>query len=439
MSDLPRGPRSAIGAMFAYLRDPIGCLVPLAREHGDPFLFPGKPPMVCTGDPECIKAIYTADPDTFEPAGQDLADIIGRRSMILLGGAPHRRLRRLMMPPFHGARMRAYGELIRRLTESRTASWQQGQKVAVLPAAQQISLDVILQAVFGVTEPGRMEALGRLLLEITNGISPLIAIFPWLRHEFGGVGPYASFLRRKRRLHEALGELIAAARASGPREDILSMLLAARGEDGEALDDEEIRDQLVLLVFAGHETTAIAIAWACYALHRPENAEALERLRAELDGAAGADAEALARLPYLDAVCNETLRRYPLAPAPAPRKLLKPLTMKGYELPAGISVGAGIGLVHFREELYPEPLRFRPERFLERSFSPFEFIPFGGGARRCLGAGLAAYELRLVVATLLQRFRMRLASPRPDKGAVRAANVGPAGRIDVIIEERRPA
>src|SRR5262249_24148781 len=162
------------------------------------------------------------------------------------------------------------------------------------------------------------------------GISPLLALFPSLRREFGGIGPYASFLRRRRRLYTALDGLIAASRSAGPRQDILSPLVQARGEDGRPLSDEEIRDQLVLLVFAGHETTAISIAWACYALLRPENAGALERLTAELATLGeDADAEAVAKLPYLDAVCQETLRRWPLAPAPAPRRLLRPFALKG--------------------------------------------------------------------------------------------------------------
>lgn len=437
MSTLPPGPRTSLGFMLRYLRDPIRCMVPLAREYGDPVLFPGKNPIVFTGDPAGIKAIHGADPDTFEPLNQDLGVFIGARSLILLGGTEHRRARKLMAPPFHGARMRAYGEQIVRLTGQRTAAWQPGQRVSMLDALQHISLDVILQAVFGVTDPARMADLSKLLLEITNGISPIIALVPALRREFGGVGPYAGFMRRRQRLHAQLDALIAAGRAAGPREDILSLLLAARYEDGEPMPDDEIRDQLVLLVFAGHETTAIAIAWAFDALHRPDNAAALERLRAEL-AALGPDPDpaALEKQPYLDAVCQETLRRFPIAPAPAPRKLLRPFELMGYTLPAGMAVCPAIGVAHFREETYPEPMRFRPERFLERQFSPFEFLPYGGGARRCLGAAMASYEMKLVLATLLRRFRLRLESLRPDHGAVRAANAGPARGVRMIVEER---
>jgi cytochrome P450 len=437
MSTLPPGPRSQLRILYAYFRDPIGCMLPFAKEFGDPFLIQGKPPVVFTGDPAGIKAIYTADPDTFEPLNQDFGEFIGARSLILAKGAEHKRARKLMMPPFHGARMRAYGEGMCRLTEERAKDWQVGQTVPMLDEMQEISLDVILQAVFGVTERAQMTELAKLLLEITNGISPLIAVFPALRREFGGIGPYASFKRRHRRLHEHLDKLIAARREAGPREDILSLLLAARDEDGQPMPDDEIRDQLILLVFAGHETTAIAIAWALYGLHQPENAAVLSRLRDELAALGPSpDPDALAKQPYLEAVCQETLRRHPLAPAPSPRKLLRPFDLMGYTLPAGMGVAAAIGIAHFREEVYPEPMRFRPERFLERQFSPFEFLPYGGGARRCLGAAMASFELKLVLGTLLRRFRLRLASLKPDKGKVRAANAGPARGVKMIIEER---
>ena len=434
---LPPGPRSALWSLLRYARDPIGCMVPMVREYGDPFTFPGKVPLVCVGEPEGIRAIYTAEPDTFEPLNRDLGAFIGERSVILQAGAEHRRARKLMMPPFHGARMRAYGAQIVRLTEQRTQAWRAEQRVRSLTTLQEISLDVILQAVFGVTEPERMATLGVLLHELTNGISPLVAMFPGLRREFGGVGPWARFVARRERLDAQLRELIAAGRAAGPREDILSLLLAARGEDGAPMSDEEIRDQLVLLVVAGHETTALSMAWGLYALHRPENVACLARLREELAGLpAAADPEKIAKLPYLSAVCDETLRRYPLAPAPSPRKLLRPLTVGAYTLPAGVGVVAAIGVAHFRAQAYPEPLVFRPERFLERMPSPFEFLPYGGGARRCLGAALASYEMKLVLATLLRRFALRLASNRPEGARVRAANAGPARGVPMVVERR---
>ncbi|WP_170319231.1 cytochrome P450 [Polyangium spumosum] len=434
MGTLPPGPRSSLPSLVRYLRDPIGCMQPLTKAYGATVTFPGKPALVMTGDPAGIKAIYTADPDTFAPLNQDLGVFIGPRSLILAGGAEHKRARKLMMPPFHGARMRAYGEQMVRLAAQRAEAFQVGQTLTMTELLQELSLDVILQVVFGVTERAAMKTLGALLLEITNGISPLLALVPALRHEFGGVGPYARFLARRRRLHAALDDLIQKGRAARPREDVLSLLLAARAEDGSPMDDEEIRDQLLLLVVAGHETTAIAMAWALYALHRPENAAALGRLRDELATLGPEPApEELAKLSYLEAVCNETLRRYPLAPAPAPRKLLRPFELLGYDLPAGVGVVPAISVAHFREDVYPDPMRFSPERFLDRTYSPFEFLPYGGGARRCLGAAMASHEMKLVLGTLLRRHHFRLASPKPDPGAVRAANAGPRYGVKMIV------
>ena len=428
-------------SMLRYLRDPMFCMLPLAQKYGDPFTFPGKPAMVCCGDPASIKAIYSADPETFQPLLQEMAVFLGRHSVLLTSGAGHRRARKLMMPPFHGARMRAYGEIMAQLAEQHTATWAVGQEVKIYEVAKHISLDVILQAVFGLSAPARRAEVGRLVLDLLNGISPLIALFPSLRRDFGGVGPFAGFVRRQRLLNAQLDSLIAEARAAGPREDILSLLVQARDEEGQPMSDEEVRDQLLVLVVAGHETTAISLAWAFYALHRPENAAALERLRADLGalGPAGEveiEIEKLDKLPYLEAVCQETLRRYPLAPAPSPRKLLRPLEVAGFTLPAGIAVTAAIGVAHFREEVYPEPLRFNPDRFLERKFTPFEYLPYGGGARRCIGAAMASYELRLVLGTLLRRFRLRAASSKVDEGKLRAANVGPATDVRMIVEAR---
>lgn len=437
MSALPPGPRSALWSLYRYVRDPVYCMVPLAKKYGETFTFPGKPPLVCAGDPASIKAIYTADPDSLAPLNTTLGEFIGPRSLILLAGAEHRKARKLMSPPFHGARMRAYGETIVRLAEQRSADWRPGQTIDMIEAAQKISLDVILQTIFGVTEPEKMATLAKSLIDITQKFSPLIAMVPALRREFGGIGPYAAYARRRRELYAQLDALIAAGKAAGPREDILSLLLAARDEEGRPMPDDEVRDQLILLVFAGHETTALTIGWAMYALHRPENAAVLERLRAEL-AALGPEPSpaALDKQEYLAAVLDETLRRFPLAPAPNPRKLLRPLELPGCTVPAGVAVAPAIGIAHFREEAYPEPMTFRPERFIGKQFTPFEFLPYGGGARRCLGAALAGYEMRLVVGTLIRRFRFRAASLKPDHGKVRAVNAGPSYGARVVVEER---
>jgi cytochrome P450 family 110 len=411
-------------------------MVPIAKEYGDPFALPGSPTTIVTGDPVGIKAIYSAEPDSFAPLNQDMAVFLGQHALILQSGAEHKRSRRLMMPPFHGQRMRSYGETMFRLTRGLTDSWTKGNEVSVYDVAQRISLDVIMQVIFGVRDPAKKEELAGNIIALLNGISPLLALFPSLQREFGGIGPYASFRRLQLALYDNLNALIQAARKAGSNDDILNMLIEARYEGEKPLTDEEIRDQLLLMVVAGHETTGISLAWALYSLHRPENAEKLEKLRAELDTLGkDFDLAAMDKLPYLEAVCQETLRRYPIAPAPSPRKLLNHMDFMGYSLEPGMGVTVAIGLVHFREDIYPEPWKFLPERFLEKKFSPFEYVPYGGGARRCLGAAMASYEMRLVLGTILKRFRLRLASLKPDNGKVRAANVGPATDVRMIVEE----
>jgi cytochrome P450 len=432
---LPPGPSSLLLAMPAYLRDPIGWGPAAARRYGDTFTLPGATPLVITGDPAGIKQIYGADPDTFTPHVDNMEFLLGGGSLILVGGAAHRRLRRLLAPPFQGARMRAYGRAILDRCAAATSTWREGQTVAVHHLAQRISLDIILSAVFGVHDPAAMAELAQRLHSFVDRVSPLIVLFPALRRELGGVGPYAAFTRRRRELFAAFDRRIAEAREHPPGDDMLSLLVHTRDEEGRSMSDQEIREQLLLFVVAGHETTAIAVAWAVYALHRPENRHALDRLRAELHPLGPApEPDALAALPYLDAVCQEALRRYPLALAPSPRRLLRPFELMGHTLQPGVAVAAAIGVAHLRELTFEGALAFRPERFLDRKYSPFEFLPYGGGARRCLGAPLASYELRLIVGALLAGRRLRLASQRPDRGRVRAANVGPAHGVRVIVE-----
>lgn len=434
MDDLPPGPRGSLWTMVQYFRDPNGVMPRMAERYGDPFTLRGNPSIVFTGDPAGIKAIYSADPDTFAVTNKDMEMLLGSQSLILIEGQEHRRKRKLMMPPFLGARMRKYGEAMIRLTELHTAAWKPGRTVSAFETAQKISLDVILEVVFGVRDLAGRAELAAALLELLEGFSPLLLI-PALRRELGGVGPYAKLKRRQRALDAKLDALITEARATEPRDDILSLLVNARYEDGEPMTDEDVRQQLLLLVLAGHETTAIAIAWALDSLHRPQNAAVRERLVAELrELGPEPELDRLDKLPYLEAVCQETLRFHPLAPAPAPRKLLRPFELLGRTLPAGTAVAAAIGLAHYREATYPEPQRFRPERFLERKFTPFEYLPFGGGARRCLGAAMASYEMRLVLGTIMGRLQVRLASQKPDRGKVRAANVGPAHGVKLVVE-----
>jgi cytochrome P450 len=420
------------------LRDPYGALARCARTYGDPFTIslPTQGTIVVTQQPTAIRGVFAADPDTFGSSGaRVMGAILGPGSVLIQEGTAHRRARKLLNPPFHGDRMRAHGRVMRDIAREHAARLRPGARFAVQDVAQAISLEVILQAIFGVRGSGRLARFDGAVRAVMGSLGPFAA-FAIFRRSFGGLGPWARFLRRRAALAALVAEEVAARRSGGAeRDDILSLLLAARYEDGGAMSDGEVFDQLLTLVAAGHETTMIALSWAVHWLHRTP--EALARLQAELDALPGEpEPEGLARLPYLEAVVQETLRLYPVVPL-ATRRLARPFEVAGHALPAGLTVGLATGLVHYREDLFPEPDRFLPERFLDRSYGPGEYFPFGGGARRCLGAAFAMYEIKIVLATLLRSLRLRPRDDRPVRPAMRAAGVGPGRAVEVVVAERR--
>jgi cytochrome P450 len=438
MTALPPGPSGGLVTTIRTLRDPFAALVGYVAKYGDPFTvsMPLQGKIVVTGDLDAVRGVFGAAPETFGSIGAKvMGPILGAGSVLVLEGAAHRQARKLLNPPFHGDRMRVHGRAMRDVARERIAELVAGSRFVVQDVAQAISLEVILQVVFGVRGSERLARFDRAVRDVMGSLGPYVAL-PFLRRSFAGLGPWARFKRRRVALAALVAEEIAARRGSGAeREDILSMMLAARYEDGAPMSDEDLFDQLLTLVAAGHETTMIAITWAFYWLHRTP--EALDRLHAELDALpADPEPDLLARLPYLEAVVQETLRLHPVVPI-ATRLLAVPFQLKGYTLPAGVSVGVATGLVHYREDLYPEPTRFHPDRFIGRTFGPAEYFPFGGGVRRCLGAAFATYELKIVLATLLRSLRLRLVSQREVRPAMRAAGVGPGRPVEVEITERR--
>jgi cytochrome P450 len=328
--------------------------------------------------------------------------------VVLARAARHRRKRKLLAPPLHGARMRAYGEVIVEAARGAFAGVAPGTAVEVIRHTQRLSLDVIVRAIFGARDPARVARFHAVVDEVIARLPAWLMFSPWLQRPMFGVGPWDRYQRAAGRLCDLLREEIAAARlAPEGRDDVMSLLLAARDEDGQALPDDELVDELRTLVIAGHETTATTLAWSLWRLHRTP--DALRRLRAELD-AAGPDPAALAALPYLSAVCDETLRLHPIVPIMA-RRLARDWTLAGHTLRAGTMICPAVMLTHLDRALYPDPHTFRPERFLDRRYGPGEFYPYGGGARRCLGAAMAAWELRVALGTLLRNHHFE-----PDRG-----------------------
>jgi cytochrome P450 len=303
---------------------------------------------------------------------------------------------------------------------------------------QSISLEVIIRTVFGVASPAEVDAYKATILAAIESASPLVFFFPWLRHEFGGIGPFARLKAAQGRFIALLRRQIAAVRPrAAEREDILSMMLEARYDDGAPMPDAAIVDELRTLLLAGHETTALSLAWALDLVHRDR--AVYERLVAELDGLGPAPSpEAIAAAPFLEAVCQETLRLYPIV-LEVMRTLTRPLTLAGRDLPAGATVTVNILLAHRRPEAYPDPEVFRPQRFLERTYSPFEFMPFGGGPRRCLGAAFALFEMKLVLATILREVALELEDPGLPTPVRRNLTMAPKGGVRMRVRQRRGA
>jgi len=430
---LPPGPSNRLWETYGYTRDPYDWLRRHHETYGDIYTARvTNGTIVVTNTPAGAQAIFSADPDTFKPFGSDaLQPIIGPNSMLFLTGSRHRRERKLLMPSFHGERMRAYGEIIRDTTLSAAARWIPGQPMSFQDTSQTISLEVIIRAVFGIQDQSKVAEAKRTIIEFVDGTAPALLFFPFLQRDFGGHGPWVKFLKLKKAAQKMLDAQIEARQdGSNPRGDILSLMMAARHEDGSAMTRDELHDELITLVFAGHETTGIALAWSIYWLLA--NPECMRRLLTEIDKlGSNPDPENLSRLPYLDAVVQETLRLHPIVPD-IPRQTTRPFELLGYRIPEGIGVAVATSRIHMNKDVYPDPEKFRPERFLERKFSPFEFTPFGGGARRCLGAAFATYEMKIVLGTLLSHYRLVLAEPGEVKPARRNIVMGPATGVRVM-------
>jgi cytochrome P450 len=425
---LPPGPDLAPALQTArWLTRPIAFLEDCRRKFGDTFgvMFLGfQSPMVMLSHPDALRALYTERAHGLPPGRTfALRPIMGDRSVLLLEGAEHLQRRRVMLPPFHGDRMRAYEPLVREVAEREIASWPAGDAFPVHPRMQAVTLEVILRAVFGVEDRGRRAELSTLL----NGLlartsSPMLQFAMLAARRLGVRSPMERIERENAELDELL---LAEIRAHGDDgDDILSLLKQARFEDGEPMSDREIRDQLVTLLLAGHETTATGLAWTFDLLLR--HPEVMERTVAAVD--AGEDA-------YVRAVVAESLRLRPVVPL-AGRRLAVPLETADLSLPAGTDVTPAIWLTHTREDIYPEPYAFRPERFLSSPPQTYAWIPFGGGVRRCLGAAFAELEMRVVLTAVLRARALRQVDQRPESIARRNVTFSPARGTRLLAEMR---
>jgi cytochrome P450 len=427
----PPGTRlPAVAQVGLYARDPLGFLIRFHRRYGDMFSvsFPFYKRLVYVADPVLVKELFTTPPEQAH-AGEANATVLepalGPNSVLTLDEAAHMRQRKLLLPPFHGDRIQRYGELIREVTLREMQSWPVGEPFALRPHTQRITLAVIMRAVFGVHDERRLNRFER-LIETFAGRLSLVTAFPPLRRNLGRWSPWARFVAARGALDAFIYEEIALRRAelAGSTEagdDVLSLLMEARHEDGSAMSDAELRDELVTILGAGHETTATGLAWAMERLLR--NPRVLTRLRDSLD-----DGD-----EYLDATIKETLRARPVIVDVA-RKLTAPKTIGGYELPAGTFAMAAIAALHYREDLFPSPEEFLPERFLEGKADTYAWIPFGGGVRRCIGAAFAEYEMRVVLRAILERAELSVPDSKPERVAVRNITLAPAKGTRVSLD-----
>ena len=411
-------------ATEAWLRERFGEVAPIYFQGHDSVL-------VLTS--EGARQVFSADPDGYEALQKDsLAGLSGDGTLWVLDGDEHRRERQLFAPAVHASYLGKQGETIRAITRQHIDKWQPGQTIRAIDTTLDISLDVIMRLVFGVEEGELMGEGHAVLAGLTRNVHPLLVIFPWLQRPWFPL--WWRFARARDRCTIWANRLLVVRRARNTYgDDVLGRLLAAQDIDGHPVSDAHILNELMLILASGHQTTGEALALAIYELSR--HPEVVSKLRAELESAEANPTDVL-KLPYVSAVCNETLRLHSIAPHTG-RLLLAPLEILGYAIPAGHALVISIVGIHHDPTLYPEPDAFKPERFIERKYSVYEFLPYGGGHRRCPGAVLADYELRIAVAEIVQRWDFEPAAV--DYDIRQDLTMGPKYGVRVRIKARQQA
>src|SRR4051794_10759192 len=425
---LPPGPSwPPLVQTAAWISRPAPFMERCTRRYGDAFTvrLAQVGTFVFTTDPDTLKAVFTARPDRLRAGEANVAlePVLGSRSVLLLDGAEHIRQRRLMLPPFHGERLRGYERLIAEIAEEEMRSWPTGSPLALQPRMQAVTLEGILRVVFGLDRGPALAELRELIKKLLEGTTRPWALIPHLRRDLGPLSPWARFLAVRAAVDKALYAEIARRREDptglAERTDIFSLLMQARDEDGEPLSDRELRDELITLLVAGHETTATGLAWAFERMVRQPGG--LKQLAADDAG------------EFADAVVQETLRLRPPIPIVARRVVNEPFQLGEHEIPVGAMVAPCIYLVHRREDLYPDPYAFRPERFLERPPETYSWLPFGGGMRRCIGASFAVLEMSTILRTVARELRLEPAGDGPELITRRAIVFAPSRGGEVLV------
>jgi hypothetical protein len=433
-SQLPPGPRQpAVLQAIATWKRPTAWLQRNRARYGRRFTIRllGQPPFVILSDPRDIKELFLAPPEVLHPGegARILEPIVGSHSVILLDEEPHLEQRKLMLPAFHGEKMQQLSGLMVELAEREVAAWPREQTIELHPRLQRLTLEIILRVVFGLERGERLETLREQLTEVLAFSESPISLLPFAQPLLAGRGRFGRFERIGAEVDRQLFELIDERRAAGEHgEDVLGMLLDARHEDGSPMGAQELRDELMTALVAGHETTASQLAWAFERLAREP--VAMARLVAEIDADAGED--------YLTATIHEVLRCKPVLPNAEPRLVKQPVQIGGVTYPPGVVLIANAYLLHHDPEIYPQPYAFRPERFLEQPPGTYTWIPFGGGRRRCLGASFALQEMKVVLRAVLAACEIHPDAPRAERTRRRSITISPDRQASVILHDRRP-
>ena len=435
-ANLPPGPPyPSLIQRIGFWTRPLAYLERCRARYGKRFTLrlPLTPPMVILTEPDQVKEIYTAPPDVLHPGegARVLAPLVGENSVILLDEGAHMEQRKLMLPAFHGEKMERLTDLVTEVAETEIAAWGRGPEMELHPRLRALTLEIILRAVFGLDPGPRLEALrDRLSQLLAYGDRPITLLPPpppWMERLLERRGPIAGFFSLREEVDELLFEQVDERRDEpADRDDVLAMLLDARHEDGSPMSRQELRDELMTLLVAGHETTASALAWAFERLAREPAVRS--RLANEVNGGDEQD--------YLTATIQETLRHRPVLPNTAPRLVKQPVEVGGWRYPAGVALVANAYLLHHDADLYPDPYSFRPERFLDSPPGTYTWIPFGGGRRRCLGASFAQMEMKIVMRSLLRRYELRPVGPSHEPAKRHNITIRPASGSRVSLAPR---
>jgi cytochrome P450 len=432
------------------IANPISFFDNHKKRYGDTFslrvLGINSPPVVFFSSPQAINDCFAipANKLDFKKATHVFKPLFGSDSIVFQEGKSHNRQRQLLMPPFHGDRLKSYGDTICRITNNVTSSWQVNNIVSMQQVMPDITLQIILQVVFGISPGERYEKLIKLLTALLDDITkPLFSslfFFPPLQKDLGKWSPWGNYIKRRQEIDKLIYAEICERRINNENlgEDILSLLMSATDEAGAKMTDKELRDQLVSLLLLGYETTSGVLAWLFYMIH--SHSEVKDKLINELQSLDNSDnldnnsPEKITQLPYLNAVCSETMRLHPIALICTPRMAVDKVEVAGEKFAEGTVLVPCIYLAHRQQTTYKQPDKFIPERFLEQKFSAFEYLPFGGGYRGCIGAAFAMYEMKLILATIMQKFELELVDKKPVKPVRRGITIVPSGGVSMVVK-----